>query len=177
MFNGNEADYMNSLVYSDKALGQFMKDVRKQKWFKNTLFIFVSDHGHCTEDVQSPSFSEFFKIPVLFWGEPLKKEFRNKVNSKIGAQCDLVQTLLYQMKIPVKSEYPWSKDILNPHSPEFAFHTIMKGYGWKSPNGCYTKQMEGNIVIQDSLPPQFKSLELEKCHSLFDQVYKYYKKL
>jgi len=177
IFNGNEADYMNSLVYSDKALGLFMKNVRKQKWFKNTLFVFVSDHGHCTEDVTSPSLSEFFKIPLLFWGEPLKREFRNKVNSKIGAQCDIVRTLLYQMKIPVKNDYPWSKDILNSNSPEFAFHTIMKGYGWKSPNGFYTKQMEGNIVIQDSLPSQFKAAELEKCHSLFDQVYKYYKKL
>jgi hypothetical protein len=53
----------------------------------------------------------------------------------------------------------------------------MKGYGWKSRNGFYTKQMEGNIVIQDSLPSHFKAAELEKCHSLFDQVYKYYKKL
>jgi phosphoglycerol transferase MdoB-like AlkP superfamily enzyme len=77
------------------------------------LFVFVSDHGHCTEDVTSPSLSEFFKIPLLFWGEPLKREFRNKVNSKIGSQCDIVRTLLNQMKIPLKNDYHWSKDILN----------------------------------------------------------------
>ncbi|MCF8444407.1 MAG: sulfatase-like hydrolase/transferase, partial [Crocinitomicaceae bacterium] len=81
-WNGVEKDYLNSLYYADQALGAFIEKCKKQPWYANTIFIFVADHGHHTHTIQSPNQSAFFRIPLLIYGEPLKKEFRGN-QSKI----------------------------------------------------------------------------------------------
>src|SRR5690606_8878822 len=105
-------------VYADGCLKDFIEKCKKQKWYKNTLFVFVADHGHATPSSQSPSFNKYNRIPLLFWGEPLKDEFRGKQINKLGSQSDIAATLIYQMNGDT-SRYPWSKDLLNPNSPEF----------------------------------------------------------
>jgi phosphoglycerol transferase MdoB-like AlkP superfamily enzyme len=147
-FDGVESDYMNSLVYSDKALGTFINKVKKLSCYKNTLFVFVADHGHGTPFNESPHVGAFFRIPLLFWGEMIKPEYKNKKINTLGSQCDIAATLLYQLRIDSKN-YPWSKDLMNPNVPEFALHTINKGYGWVTNKGNMTFQMQSNIYVED----------------------------
>lgn len=35
----------NALIYSDWSIGKFLQLIRKTKWFQNTIFVFVADHG------------------------------------------------------------------------------------------------------------------------------------
>ncbi len=35
----------NCTLYADWAIGRFMKTAQKQRWFNNTVFIFLGDHG------------------------------------------------------------------------------------------------------------------------------------
>ena len=82
-FKGEEADYMNSMVYADKCLGDFIANCRTKAWFKNTIFVFVSDHGHPAPGMSNPNSKVFFRIPFLIWGEELKETYRGKINDKI----------------------------------------------------------------------------------------------
>lgn len=175
-FKGVEEDYMNSIVYSDLALGEFISKVKKEKWFKNTLFVFVADHGHCTPVVESPHVGAFFRIPCVLWGETIKKEYIGQKNKTLGSQSDLVATLLYQLKIESKS-YPWSKDLMNPKVPQFALHTINKGYGWMRTTGNFTFQMHSNLYIDDNFPTTIHKKEVDTANAMLNEVYKYYKKL
>lgn len=175
-FTGIEADFMNSVVYADGCLKDFIEKCKKQKWYKNTLFIFVADHGHATPSSQSPSFNIYNRIPLLFWGEPLKDEFRGKQINKLGSQSDIAATLIYQMNGDT-SRYPWSKDLLNPNSPEFAFHTITRGYGWVTPKGGITYQMEMKSYIDNTFPKNVEKSEVKKGHAFLTQIYEDYKAL
>ena len=175
-FTGIEADFMNSVVYADGCLKDFIEKCKKQKWYKNTLFIFVADHGHATPTSQSPSFNKYNRIPLLFWGEPLKKEFRGIQINKLGSQSDIAATLIYQMNGDT-SRYPWSKDLLNPNSPEFAFHTITRGYGWVTPKGGMTYQMEMKAYIDNTFPKNAEKSEVKKGHAFLTQIYADYKAL
>ena len=175
-FTGIEADFMNSVVYADECLKDFIEKCKKQKWYKNTLFIFVADHGHATPTSQSPSFNKYNRIPLLFWGEPLKKEFRGIQINKLGSQSDIAATLIYQMNGDT-SRYPWSKDLLNPNSPEFAFHTITRGYGWVTPKGGMTYQMEMKAYIDNTFPKNAEKSEVKKGHAFLTQIYADYKAL
>lgn len=175
-WTGVEADFMNSIIYADECLGDFIKKCKKQKWYKNTLFVFVADHSHSTPSVPVPYSGEYYRIPLLLWGEPLKDMYRGKRIDKVGSQADVAATLLYQMGGD-PSRYPWSKDLLNPQCPEFALHTIIRGYGWRTDKGFMTYQMEQKQYIQNTFAPQEFDNELEKGHAFLTTVYQAYKRL
>jgi phosphoglycerol transferase MdoB-like AlkP superfamily enzyme len=175
-FTGVEADFMNSVVYSDQSIGKFIENAKKQKWYENTLFIFVADHGHSTPLNQNPASSSYFRIPLLFWGEVLKDKYKNKKVETIGSQADLAATLLYQLGLE-SEEYPYSKDLLNPHIEPFAMHAISRGYGWVSQHGNMTYLMQSKLFLEDNFPAKFRKTEHEKCFAFLTEVYQYYKKL
>lgn len=175
-WSGEEADYMNALVYSDECLGDFMKAAKKQAWYKNTLFVFVADHGHATPTNVDPGSGKFYRIPLLFIGEPLKKDYRGKENAFVGSQADIAATLIHQYKGDTK-RYPWSKDLLNPKAPQFAFHAIIRGFGWVTPVGNFTYYMEQKVNGDNSFSPKDYPKEMERCSWFLSTIYEEYKQL
>jgi len=175
-FTGDEADYMNSLVYSDECLGKYIQQCRKQKWFKNTLFVFVADHGHPSPGLPNPSAKLFFRIPLLVWGEPLKKDYQGRKIEKIGSQSDIAATVLYQFGGDI-TRYPWSNDLLNPNTPQFALHTINRGYGWISEKGNSIYHMDSKAFVENTYLPQDQKKEIKNGNAFLTQFYKNFKEL
>ena len=175
-WKGKEADFMSSLYYADKSLYRFLNQCKQHTWYKNTLFVLVADHGHASPDVENPNLSAYFHIPLLFFGEPLKKEYRGKRIETIGSQSDIVATLLYQLKGNI-NRYPWSKDLLNPVCPQFALHTINRGYGWINPQGNFSYNMDGKNYTDNTYQPFDLVKQKDRCHSFMSLVYKEYKGL
>lgn len=175
-WKGVESDFMNSLIYADGCLPQFLESCKKQPWFKNTIFVFVADHGHGTPRYQQLHENGLYRIPFLIWGEPLKTEYRGKTIDKVGSQTDLVATLLYQMGGNY-DDYPWSKDLLNPNAPEFAFHTVINGYGWITNEGQMVYDYFQKQFISNTFPKETEKQELEKCYAFLNRVYQAYKDL
>lgn len=175
-FGGAEGKFHNSMLYADSCLYDFVQKAQKQPWYDNTLFIFVADHGRSTNGQQNPSSTSFNRIPLLIYGNPLKDEYRGKIIHKIGSQVDIVRTLLYQMGGDFE-RYRWSKDLMNPNAPEFALHTINRGYGWITPKGNFTYQMENKRFVENT----FSKVELKKefltCQVLLALIYEEFKKL
>ena len=176
VFTGVESDYMNALVYSDEAMGKFIQNCRKQPWFDNTLFVFVADHGHPTPTVTNPSSSIYNHIPLLFWGNAIQEEYRGKKKNVLGSQADIAATLLYQLGLTSEG-YPWSKDLMNPNVPEFALHTITRGYGWITPKGNMTYEMQSRVFVEDNFPTSVRAAEHQNCFAFLTEVYGYYKSL
>jgi len=175
-FNGTEAAFMNSMVYADESLGNFVKACSKESWYKNTIFIFVADHSHHTPSAPVPYTKAYYRIPLLIFGEPLKKEYRGVRVSKLGSQMDIPATLMYQLG-GEPSRYPYSKDLLNPDCPEFAFHTIIDGYGWISPKGSFTYQMKNRHLIEQTVSDDDLPGEMDKANKYLRVIYDYYKEL
>jgi phosphoglycerol transferase MdoB-like AlkP superfamily enzyme len=175
-WEGEEQKFMNSIIYADDCIKDFIDDCRKEEWFDNTLFVFIADHGHAAPGSTDPGSNDFYRIPVLFWGEPLKEEYRGKRIDKVASQTDIAATLLYQMGGDI-SQYPWSKDLLNPESPEFAFHTIIRGYGWVSPKGMLAYQTDHKAFFINTYDKKDFDEELKNCHYYLTSVYEDYKNL
>lgn len=175
-WSGAEPDFMNSMIYADACLKDFIRDVKKQKWYDNTIFVFVADHGHATPLELSASSNYFYRIPMLIWGKPLKKEYRGEKVDKLGSQADIAATLLYQMGAGYEA-YPWSKDLLNPESPEFALHTVIGGYGWVTPKGGMSYEMNQKHFIENTFPKDVEKEELDKGYAFLNELYRAYKDL
>ena len=175
-FTGEEADFMNSMVYADECLGEFIRKCKKYSWYKNTLFVFVADHGHAAPTSVDPVSSKFYHIPLLFFGEPIKESFRGKRMNVVGSQADIAGTLIYQMKGD-PSRYPWSKDLMNPKVPQFAFHTVVRGFGWVTPKGNFTWSMDLKLKFEDTFAPKDSKKEIQNGNMFLSSIYEAYKRL
>ena len=176
VWKGNEARFMSSVYYADHCLNNFIKACKKEKWYKNTIFVLVADHGHASPFNTNPSVAQFFRIPLLIFGEPIKTEFRGTRIDAIGSQSDIATTLLRQMHGDVK-HYQWSKDLLNPKVPQFALHTVIRGYGWITPKGHFTWHMDGKMFQENTFDEKHIGLEKLRCHALMSLLYQQYKSL
>ena len=175
-WTGKESDYMNSVYYADWAIGQFIEKAKKESWYKNTIFVFVADHGHHSHTITSPNQSLFFRIPLLIFGEPLKKEFRGKQNNTIGSQSDIAATLLHQLR-QSNTNFKFSKDLLSPTVNSFAFHATIRGYGFVSENGSCLYNLDSKRYLENFYDPSNFNIEKRKSEALFVTYYNFFKSL
>lgn len=129
-FKGEDVDskFRSTSFYTDSCLGAYMNSARRKKWYKNTLFVILADHAHRIPGNLMEYDPDRYRIPLLFFGEVIKPEFRGKRIHKTGSQTDLASSLLNQLKIDSK-RFKWSRDLLNPSSKEFAFFNWDNGFG------------------------------------------------
>ncbi|MBO4794440.1 MAG: sulfatase-like hydrolase/transferase, partial [Deltaproteobacteria bacterium] len=137
-----ERPFLNSAKYTDHCLGEFMEAVRKEPWYANTLFVIVGDHGHPTHLKKSAVEPAYLQVPLLLYGEVVAPELRGTRNPKVGSHVDLAATLLRQLGLEA-SAFGWSKDLLNPYAPAFAYFETYSGYGWVRPQGAFTEVKSG----------------------------------
>ncbi len=121
-FNG----FLNSVVYADSCLGDFMEKARNTDWYSNTVFVFTADHSRPSPKNWHPWQPESRRIPLLFYGEPIKEELRGTTDTLPASQTDLAASLLAQLGLPTAA-YKYSNNLFNPHSPRLAFYSLDEG--------------------------------------------------
>ena len=82
---------------------------------------------------------------------------------------DLAATLLNQMGLPT-DEFSFSKDILNPCVPHYAFYTFNNGFGFIDESGVSVYDNEGNKILVEE-PESGNETRLEKGKVLLQTLY------
>jgi phosphoglycerol transferase MdoB-like AlkP superfamily enzyme len=144
-FPGNNYDwqYLNSIHYTDKALGDFISEAKTRDWWDETLLILLADHscrvGNLTEHEEKR-----YRIPMLWLGGALA--VRDTVIDTYGSQTDLPFTLFGQLNFP-REDFIFSNDMLteNPHS--FAYYTFHDGVGFISDSSYVVYSLTTNNYI------------------------------
>ncbi len=160
-YNGNDlpSKFRKAAHYTDQCLKDFFEKAKKESWYKNTLFIIVADHGHRLPKEYNMAYEiKKFRIPLLFYGDVIKEEYRGLAINTIGSQTDIASTLLRQLKIN-SDEFLWSKDLLNTQSKNFAFYSYDNGIGWVDEHNAYTMD---NVTQHCTSRQDFDSLKDEK---------------
>ena len=118
-------------MYLDRSIGNFMDKVSTEKYYDNTIFIFISDHGFRVGDVGNRD-KERYHIPFFIYGNPLNDQWVGKKISNVGSQSDLSKTILNQLNFN-SDGFKFSNDIfLNEFS--YAQYTFNHGFGLVSEN-------------------------------------------
>ena len=89
-----EGGYLNSLHYTDWAIGEFFKKVKKEPWFDKTIFVITADH--VLAHFQKGDFLEKFRIPLIFYAPSLLKP---KLIETVTSQLDLMPTFVEFMNL------------------------------------------------------------------------------
>lgn len=172
----NENNYINSAYYTDRSLGQFFSKAKEKEWYKNTLFIIVADHSHNSYKNWSFTSPNYHKIPMLFYGEVINKKYRGQKIDRLSNQNDLAKTLLNQLDYD-SSPFKWSRDLFNPHSPEYAYYSFEEGLGWVRPNGYFVYQARLDHYSEENLPVESADSIKKEGKSFLQVLFDEYMKL
>ncbi len=146
VFKGNTAlqKFKNTVYYTDSCLGHFIEKARNTNWWDNTLFVLVADHGSRLPGNDPSCFPAKHKIPMLWLGGALK--VKDTVISKYGSQVDIPVTLLNQLGQESR-DFAFGKNLLNPHSPSYAFYFCDKGVGFVNDSSTVAFNSKINKVV------------------------------
>jgi len=147
-WGGSDKGYFNSIYYTDKSIGEFIKAVKKESWYKNTLFIFTADHSHHTTRGWGRADPRWHHIPILFYGDVIKKEYRGYEYKKIASQRDIAATLLSQLNIK-HDKFIWSRDLFADTYKENAYIMVDNGFGLVTNEGALSYNLKENRVLYE----------------------------
>jgi phosphoglycerol transferase MdoB-like AlkP superfamily enzyme len=163
--------------YADAQIKKFTDSLKLLPDFKNTIVVFIADHGK-TNFVNNNRYTDgYYHIPTLFWGGALVDSIKGTQIDKIGSQVDIVKTLLNQINVNTE-QFNWSKDLLNPTTKEWAVITTSYSYGIKTPKGTVIYQFIDDVIVFDTFKnPKTSKQWLKKCQAVIESVFREYQNL
>ncbi len=122
----------NTMAYLDDCIGRFIERFRKTPQWKNTLIVFLPDHGINYPEGISDADERRSHIPLIFSGGAVRKPRRIDV---LCNQTDLAATLLAQLRLP-HGEFRYSRDVLSrTYTHPSAVHSWSEGIYYKDRSG------------------------------------------
>ena len=127
---------LNAFAYADECLGRFMNQLAALPCWSNTLVVIVPDHLGA-HPANADNYQQWrFRVPLILSGGAIE-HFRTEAQESldvIGSQIDIAATLLALLGID-HSEFTYSKDLLDPAAPHFAFFTFPDAMGITTTSG------------------------------------------
>lgn len=162
--------YLNSVAYADSCLGSFISQLKQTKWWDNSIVVLIPDHARRYPDDLSDFSVNRYKIPLVIIGGAVKSPMRIET---YASQMDIAATLLNQVDLPHK-EFRFSKNILNPASPHFAYFAFPNAFGMLTPENEVVFNCESGKAITDTGKTPGKNLIKGKAllQKLYDDLSK-----
>ena len=161
---------LNAFAYTDSCAGDFVRQLKETPLWKNSVVLFVPDHlGVYPESIDHLS-PERYTSPLILTGGAVKEPQRI---TAYGSQIDIAATLLAQLGLP-HDDFTFSKNILNPSSPHFAFFTFPNIFGMVTADNEVVFNCESNTVAMDEGTHQGENLNKGKAYlqKLYDDLAK-----
>ena len=127
---------LNAFAYADECLGRFLNQLATLPCWSNTLVVIVPDHLGA-HPANADNYQQWrFRVPLILSGGAIE-HFRTEAQESldvIGSQIDIAATVLALLGID-HSEFTYSKDLLDPAAPHFAFFTFPDAMGITTTSG------------------------------------------
>jgi phosphoglycerol transferase MdoB-like AlkP superfamily enzyme len=141
-----EDPFLNAIAYTDSCLGDFISRFRQTDLWEHTLVVLVPDHAGSYPYPTDNLSPERYQIPLIWTGGAIKSPV--KIDT-CGSQIDIAATLLSQLGIP-HDEFTFSKNLLNPASPHYAFFTYPNIFGMITPENQLVFDCDAKQVYSDT---------------------------
>lgn len=102
----------NASLYADWAVKQFMEEAKRQDWYKNTIFVFLGDHGQIMDDPYQMPIT-YHHIPCIVHCPAILKPWKNR---NLGYQPDIVKTIASMLKLKYNN-FSFGENILETSRP------------------------------------------------------------
>lgn len=134
------AKLLNSVAYTDYALGRFFDLARKSEYWLDTVFMVTADHNMGGVDLNH---RQRMWIPLLILDPGNPRFLRGTADPTLGSQADLAATALDLLGISARHAFA-GNSLLRPELPRFAMLGWGNQAGWLRP---------GRLLIHDTERP------------------------
>jgi len=86
--NSDAERFLNTMYYTDWALGEFFKSVEKSSFAKNTIFMLLADHA--SGNMAHPDMRAQYQIPLLILGPNVE----TGIDDTLSSQVDLIPSII-----------------------------------------------------------------------------------
>lgn len=150
-FKGNmeSVRYLNSVMYTDSCIGDFIAKAKKQPWWGNTWIILVADHGSRHPNNLAVYEPGKFFIPMLWTGGAVRGGFSF---DKTASQADIPATVLNQLNCNFDA-YIFSRNIFGTKQKTDAFYLFNNGIGMVNDSVKFVFDFAKNALQTDSNVP------------------------
>lgn len=125
--------------YTDMALRRFFETAQKQPWYKNTIFVFTSDHTNISDHAEYQTDLGLYGAPIFFY-DPSGEMPRGR-REGIAQQIDIMPTVLNYLGYP-NPYLAFGIDLLNtPVQEQWAVINTSSAYQFVK--GDYMIQFDG----------------------------------
>lgn len=120
--NHPEYEFLNSMHYSDWALGEFINNASKENYYKNTIFVITADHTHHN----NLNIFENQNVPLLIYAPSI---IEPGIDTTVSSHVDILPTIAGLLNLPYQASM--GRDLFNkPNNDGFAFWITGQGIGW-----------------------------------------------
>ncbi|MDR0894862.1 MAG: sulfatase-like hydrolase/transferase [Prevotellaceae bacterium] len=138
-------DRLNAFAYTDSVVGDFIDRFRRLPQWERSVVLLVPDHlGGYPEHISNLT-EERYRIPLIITGGAICQPRQIET---YGSQQDIAATLLAQLGLP-HGAFTFSKDLLDPASPHFAFFTVPDAFGMITPQNSLIYDCATGAVAVD----------------------------
>lgn len=168
-FHKLDDERLNAFAYTDDCVGRFIASLRQKPSWEKTLVVIVPDHLGCYPPNISNLVADRYEIPLLMVGGAISAP---RTIDVIGSQQDIAATLLAQLGID-HDDFTFSKDMLDPTAPHFAFFTVPDAFGMVTSENTLIYDNRLNQVVVDE-GQKGKNLKAGKAYlqKLYDDIAK-----
>ncbi|HID36751.1 MAG TPA: LTA synthase family protein [Ghiorsea sp.] len=86
--DSDEERFLNTMYYTDWALGEFFKAVEGSTYADNTIFLLFADHA--SGNMPHPNMREQYRVPLLMVGAHIEPS----IDDTLSSQIDLIPTII-----------------------------------------------------------------------------------
>jgi phosphoglycerol transferase MdoB-like AlkP superfamily enzyme len=109
---------LTAMRYADWAVGKFVEDAKKLSYFKNTLFVFMGDHGFHVPPVLTEVHLLYHHVPLLFYAPGM---IEPRVDHRVGTNMNVIPSILGLLGDTDKPHASWGRSLFNDSFPDENF--------------------------------------------------------
>lgn len=107
---GENNGRMEAMRYADYAIGKFVEDAKKLDYFKDTLFVFLGDHGFHVPPVLTEVHLLYHHVPALFYAPGL---IEPRVDHRVGTNMNIIPSVLGLLGLKETPHVSWARSLFN----------------------------------------------------------------
>ncbi|QOV90445.1 LTA synthase family protein [Humisphaera borealis] len=124
---------LEAMRYADWAVGKFVEDAKKLSYFKNTLFVFVGDHGFAVRPKLTDVNLLYHHVPLLFVAPGLvgAKDLPG-VDHRVAAHMNVAASVLGLIGVTDTPHASWGRSLFDDTFPDENFAVFKMSGGGKA---------------------------------------------
>lgn len=134
--------FLNSLAYADWSIGELLARAKKDGWFDNTIFVFVSDHTAGPRE--SENLKQNFHIPLVIYAP---KHYNAQQIGYVVSQLDIAPTL-YDMAGLTPAYTAFGRDMFDKTASHLAMVAEGNNIGLITDSGAIRHTGEKRLSIE-----------------------------